>query len=382
MRSRFQGDEWPLVARVRRRNAAGVTVGAVALAVATAFVSAAPAQIREKQAEVERVLTEIRQLDSQVAKAAEAYNYATIRLGEVRTELARNTGRLQVARHNLRRSQEILARRLVDLYKAGDGASTLEIILGAESLNEVIDRIDTVNRVAAEDAQVFAEVRTFRRQVARRQRQLVRARAAQSALVRRRARERVEIEAQLAERQRLAQSIAEEIARLQEAERRRQAELARRAQARLLGQHRAQEQALSDVVVGAGAVDPEGVSVAPPARYGGVVGIAMRYLGTPYRWGGASPDTGFDCSGFILYVYAQIGVSLPHYAASQYGYGVPVAKDQLEPGDLVFFDGLGHNGIYIGGGQFIHSPHTGDVVKISSLADPWYAATWVGARRL
>ena len=68
-----------------------------------------------------------------------------------------------------------------------------------------------------------------------------------------------------------------------------------------------------------------------------------------------------------MYVYAQIGVSLPHHAADQYGYGVPVSRDQLEPGDLVFFDGLGHVGIYIGGGQFIHSPHTGDVVKISSL---------------
>ena len=69
-----------------------------------------------------------------------------------------------------------------------------------------------------------------------------------------------------------------------------------------------------------------------------------------------------------MYVYAQIGISLPHHAASQYGYGVPVSYDQLQPGDLVFFSGLGHMGMYIGGGQFIHAPHTGDVVKISSLA--------------
>ena len=107
----------------------------------------------------------------------------------------------------------------------------------------------------------------------------------------------------------------------------------------------------------------------------------MQYLGTPYVWGGSSPG-GFDCSGFVMYVYAQVGVSLPHHAASMFNYGTPVSKDQLEPGDLVFFDGLGHNGIYIGGGQFIHSPHTGDVVKISSLSDSWYAATFVGARRI
>jgi peptidoglycan DL-endopeptidase CwlO len=66
----------------------------------------------------------------------------------------------------------------------------------------------------------------------------------------------------------------------------------------------------------------------------------------------------------------------------QYNYGVPVSYDQLAPGDLVFFNGLGHAGIYIGGGQFIHAPHTGDVVKISSLSDSWYAATYYGARRI
>ena len=106
----------------------------------------------------------------------------------------------------------------------------------------------------------------------------------------------------------------------------------------------------------------------------------MRYLGTPYVYGGASPG-GFDCSGFVMYVFAQVGVSLPHNAAAQYGSGMPVSRDQLQPGDLVFFNGLGHVGIYIGGGSFIHSPHTGDVVKISTLSG-WYSSTWVGARRL
>ena len=123
------------------------------------------------------------------------------------------------------------------------------------------------------------------------------------------------------------------------------------------------------------------IAAAPDARYGGVVGIAMQFLGVPYVWGGASPS-GFDCSGLIMYSFAQMGVSLPHHAASQYGMGVPVSRDQLQAGDLVFFNGLGHAGIYIGGGQFIHAPHSGDVVKISSLSDSWYAATWVGARRI
>jgi cell wall-associated NlpC family hydrolase len=81
-----------------------------------------------------------------------------------------------------------------------------------------------------------------------------------------------------------------------------------------------------------------------------------------------------------MYVYAQLGISLPHYAAAQYRYGTPVAPGQLQPGDLVFFDGLDHVGIYIGGGQVVHAPQTGDVVKISSVAD--WGAGYVGARRI
>jgi cell wall-associated NlpC family hydrolase len=106
--------------------------------------------------------------------------------------------------------------------------------------------------------------------------------------------------------------------------------------------------------------------------------IAKRYLGVPYIYGGASPG-GFDCSGLVMYVYAQVGVSLPHNAAAMYSYGSPVAYGDLQAGDLVFFSGLGHMGIYIGGGQFIHAPHTGDVVKISNMSDH---GGYVGARRL
>jgi cell wall-associated NlpC family hydrolase len=128
------------------------------------------------------------------------------------------------------------------------------------------------------------------------------------------------------------------------------------------------------------AASPTPTVAPPPARYGGVVGIAMRYLGTPYVWGGASPS-GFDCSGFVMYVFSQIGVSLPHSSYAMYGYGTPVSLGDLQAGDLVFLDGLGHMGIYVGGGSFIHAPHTGDVVKISSMTG-WYASTFVGGRRL
>jgi hypothetical protein len=114
------------------------------------------------------------------------------------------------------------------------------------------------------------------------------------------------------------------------------------------------------------------------------VWLAERFLGVPYVWGGASP-AGFDCSGLTMYVYAQLGIRLTHFTGAQYNEGMHVPPALLQPGDLVFFDGgqLGpaHEGIYIGNGMFIHAPHTGDVVRISSLAayrDRYYGAVRPG----
>lgn len=110
------------------------------------------------------------------------------------------------------------------------------------------------------------------------------------------------------------------------------------------------------------------------------VAISLRYLGIPYSWGGATP-AGFDCSGFVMYVYGRVGVALPHNGAMLWGKGRAVVRRDLEPGDVVFFDGLGHVGIYMGRGRFVHSPHSGDVVKISRLSESWYRTRYVGARR-
>ena len=111
-----------------------------------------------------------------------------------------------------------------------------------------------------------------------------------------------------------------------------------------------------------------------------VVKYAKRMLGVPYVYGGSSPR-GFDCSGFTSYVYRHFGVSISRTSYSQFGNGIRVARKSLKPGDLVFFHGLGHVGIYIGHNKFIHAPHSGTRVRIESLGG-WYSGSLDGARRL
>jgi cell wall-associated NlpC family hydrolase len=116
------------------------------------------------------------------------------------------------------------------------------------------------------------------------------------------------------------------------------------------------------------------------AKEARVVRYARRLLGAPYVYGGESPS-GFDCSGFTRYVFAHFGITLPHYTFGQYDLGRSVSRWSLEPGDLVFFDGVGHVGLYIGDGRFIHAPHTGTRVSVDSLTG-WYGGRYDGARRV
>jgi cell wall-associated NlpC family hydrolase len=359
----------------------------VVVALGTAATAAAdPGTVASKQAQERSIIAEVNSLETQVSAAIERWNLANVKLTQIGDNLRRSRFELEVARSNLRRAQLELARQAVDLYTSGDSNSTLEVILGASNLDDLLNRLDTVNRVSDQRASVVGDVKVFRTTVARETVRLHRAQTQQKQVVAERAAEKQSIESQLAERNRLLQSVRSEIARLQAAEQARQAALARQARERALAAA-IQPPVVSTFGVAVSRATTEASpsvqiqpQIQPPSRYSGVVGIAMRYLGTPYSWGGASP-AGFDCSGFVMYVFAQLGVSLPHSSYAQYGMGVPVGYGDLQPGDLVFFDGLGHVGIYVGGGMFIHSPHTGDVVKISSMSG-WYASTYVGARRI
>jgi cell wall-associated NlpC family hydrolase len=109
--------------------------------------------------------------------------------------------------------------------------------------------------------------------------------------------------------------------------------------------------------------------------------LALRMAGTPYRWGGESPE-GFDCSGLVRWAYLQVGLDLPHNTHALYGVGDAVPADELQTGDLLFFRGLGHMGMYLGGGKMVHSPHSGKSVEMVDLATTNYGGRLVGVRRV
>ena len=124
-------------------------------------------------------------------------------------------------------------------------------------------------------------------------------------------------------------------------------------------------------------------AVAPaPTRAERAVKVALEVVGTPYRWGGESPAAGFDCSGLVRWAYGRVGIDLPHNSYALYSEGRRVREARMEPGDVLFFEGLGHVGLYIGNGRMVHSPETGRNVEVVRLAGTNYGTRLIAARRV
>jgi len=413
-----------------RKLYATLALAGTASAVATSTVAAAPPALPAKRAQAQVVLAQVNALDLRFGHVVDAWDGARIRLATSTRRLAANRRALQRARRQSRIADQRLAQRLVAIYEGGEPTLT-QVLVGASSVSDLIDRLEAAKEIAAYDRRVADQARRSRDRLAEARLRLQAAQRTQRATLAALGAERRQIGAMLAHRRRLLASIQSEIAAIKAREAAEQAALAAAARARLAREQallaraaaeraaaeraaaeRAQAQpaaaapspadpATTPAQTTAAATDAATTATAttttvpaattgtpaPPAPapalgagHPEAAVIALRYLGVPYQWGGASPATGFDCSGLVMYVYAQLGIELPHQAAAQYGYGVAVPRDQLQPGDLVFYDGLSHVGIYIGNGDIVHAPHTGDVVKISPLSQG--GASYVGARRL
>jgi len=347
---------------------------AVLVALCAAASASATPGVASKQAQAQQILAQIQQIDDSLGAAVESYNLANVQLKKIESDQRENRLQLKLTRANLKVAQDSLAARLVSAYTSTQDNSTLSVLLGATSLDDLLNRIEAVNSTSRQDASIVQQVTSFKAAIQQQRAELRKAHSEQRTIVAQKAAQKQRIESQLASRRQLLSSIKGQIARIKAAEEAQQRQLAAAARSRLSGG------VPVPGGIGISASTPEGSTVAPPNIHGGVVGIAMQYLGVPYVWGGSTPR-GFDCSGFVAYVFAQIGVSLPHSSYAMYGMGTPVSTSQLQAGDLVFFTGASHMGIYIGSGQFIHAPHTGDVVKISSMSG-YYSSNFAGGRRV
>jgi cell wall-associated NlpC family hydrolase len=408
-----------------RRAPIPAAIAVLAALAAAAPGASAPPSLKQKEHQAQTVLAQVNALDIQLGRVGEQLNGAQYELGLAEKREQKTRAHLVLARKQYAIAERRVVDRLVSLYETNQ-PSTADAVLGASNLSSILDRLQLVQATNSLDNRIAHAAQRRRVQLRAQELALVTERQRRAAAVAAIAAHRHTLNAELEQRRVLLSSIQGEVQKLQAEQRARQARLEAEAKARLAAQLKAQQAAARAAAAAAAAkqaaartkaaqatpapptttttaatttTDPSTTTdtatttaasttttAAPPppaptaAGHPTAAEIAMKYLGVPYVFGGSTP-AGFDCSGLVMYVYAQLGIQLPHYAAAQYGYGVAVPRADLQAGDLVFFDALGHVGIWIGGNEFIDAPHTGSFVSIETM-NGWYASHYVGARRI
>ncbi len=303
------------------------------------------------------------QLNEHLSLYVEQYNAAQVKLDEIRTKLAQARQERDTARQAADDARRELARRAVVAYQ-GVG-SQLGMLLNAENPADFSDRLEFLNTLAQNDTDLANEAETQGELADRAAAEYSAAVAEQTKLVEALANKKEQINAGIAEQKALIAKYEEAI---RKAEQRRQQRLE-------------QQQQQQQDTGGIGGTTGDTTGTPPPVDGAGAraaINAAYSVLGTPYKWGGSSPEEGFDCSGLTMWSWAHAGVSLPHSSAAQYSVLPHVDRSQIQPGDLLFFySPIHHVGLYIGGNSMIDANHPGDVVAIRPITWDYY----VGAGR-
>ncbi len=350
--------------RPRRSAAPAVLLLAAAVLLgAVTAVEAVATPLSQKKARLREVQARLDHVGMQVEKAVERYNQAESRLRTVRVRIDQNRRQLEAARDDLRLANRQLSRRAESIYKAPQ-ASFADVLFSARSFRDLLSGLAFMQRLGDSDVDLVQSAEALAQDVKDRRTAL---RADETAA-----------EALLADRRSQKREILATEARMQQLERGLEAEVAQALAAQRAAARRAAAAAAAAAPIASAGRAASGATV-PAADPGGpghpeVVAIAQRYLGIPYLWGGASPKTGFDCSGLVMYVYAQVGIGLSHGATDQQRASKPVPLNALLPGDLVFYGNAGysyHVAIYVGGGQVIEAPRTGALVSYDGVDDAW-----------
>jgi len=372
MPPRAPGSLWAVATRTRMAFRALAAVAAVCCAVGlvpgTASADPSQATIAARR--------ELARINLQVEVAAEHYDAAQIALDAARRDSARAAARVALKEAALRTAQRGLGSLVAAAYRSGGGADPLVQLMTTATPGTFLDRAATLDAVARTRNDELRAIRAARLSLKRERDLAAEKLQRQNAIAADMARTKATIEKALARQQAL-------VARLETADARRE-RLAREAAARRAAQlaaARARAAALRRAEALRRASRSRSVATyTGPAsgRASVAVAEAYRQLGKPYQWGAAGPDS-FDCSGLTMWVWAKAGVSLPHHSGSQYNQGTHVSQSELRPGDLVFFGSpIHHVGIYVGNGNMINAPETGDVVKVA----PAFRSDYVGATRL
>ncbi|MCE5254999.1 MAG: NlpC/P60 family protein [Actinomycetia bacterium] len=316
-------------------------------------------QVDDLEVQAGSVQAQIDALDLELEKASEEYNRLQVRLDELNVQMAGLRRDLDEARSDHAYRIKKLEDRICTLYKAGGrGDELLELLVSADTIEDLINRIRLASSLADQDRRIVENLVDSTGRLDSVLAEIDKAKRDQLSLRRQADDQREQIRAALAGRESTLETIDAEIRAVIEAEAARQEE----EQARL-------QRALTALLNG-GQIYEGPLPETDSEILNQFLETAAYYIGIPYVWAGDRPSTGFDCSGFTQYVYAQHGVDLPHFSGFQAEMGIPVALEEIKPGDLVAFGyPVHHVGVYIGDGMFIHAPRTGDVIKISCLSE-------------
>jgi cell wall-associated NlpC family hydrolase len=368
-------------ARTRTGSAAAVLAVSLSLA-AVGVATSSPAsadiaqQIKDSQAHLD-------QLNTASEAAAERYNAGRIKL--VTAQRAATHAKAAMAKDDaaLTRVRSQMSAFAAQLYRRGPGGAELSLITSGNP-NTYLQQVGVLNEISQSQARVMADFETAKsRQATAAAYARATVKEAQ-ATVRGLEKDRAQVEADAGKAQQILQDLQAKQAQLIQAAKDATARQAAQARAVALAAEARNAAAAAASFQSSPIVEPPQAAVVH--HYSGnaaqiALKVAMDQLGKSYVYGAAGPDH-FDCSGLTMYSYGQAGISLPHYTGDQYNQGHHVAESDLQPGDLVFFEkSLGHMGMYVGNGNFIHAPHTGDVVKISALSG-YYQNEYAGAVRL
>jgi peptidoglycan DL-endopeptidase CwlO len=355
------------------------------LAVVLGLSFATPAiadPISSKRAEAARVQGQIEALNTKAEIAAEKYNLARDQHQKLQREVRVTAKRVAALQKRTNKLQAQLNANANQMYRQGP-LGFLDVLLGVESFEDFATTWDVLAEVNAQRGDTVAQLRQTKAEAEKVHKRLLVAEKQAARQQAEMAKNEKAVKQQLASRERVLSGLNADIkvliAQQQAAEaaaaRARQLALVKRQQAAAAAARLAAERAAA--IQRATAAQPSGGVSNDPAPAGGSApsakGAAAVYwaqtaLGRPYVWAADGPNS-FDCSGLTMWAYRKVGVSLPHYAAAQINRGTRISRSDLRPGDLVFFGSpIHHVGMYVGGGDFIHAPRTGDVVKISSLS--------------